>query len=756
MIHKHTLLRSSALFGLAITAAVTSIPSMSHAALNELVVTAQRRAQGIQSVPMAVTSFDAATIERRALKNVSTLDRVIPNIVMNNNTGQNNASKMFLRGIGDDESWFVADPPVGVYVDDVYYARQAGSMLDLFSVERIEFLRGPQGTLYGRNTTGGALKVITKKPNTDDAEAEGDVTIGSYNRIDVRGSANIPVSDNTALQIAALSRNMDGYTRNLTTGKKVNAQDVTGLRASLLHEFNDDLDILITADVIKDRSDPGYATWLANDGLSPSAPFYGDYFVTSESPGFNPRNEIDMYGVSATLTYDGWDIGTVKSVTTYRSFDQQLQLDGIGFEYLLDQDHEQWQASQEFQLTGTAMDDRLNYSAGLYYFHEDNEGVATQAFGLLAQTLATNPQAHESLETDSFAIYASGTYDVTDALAITLGGRYTYEEKKWQNNVLLPGGVQDVWCVNPTQTALAAADDFQGTCTPADLLAGMIDFENASADNPDWSDFTPRLVVDYKFNDDFMVYGSVAKGWKSGSFAGRVTHRRVNLFQASVDPEDSLSYEAGFKSEFADNRVRLNANAFLVEYSDLQIGVTDPSIGGFTRLTGGDSKVKGLEVEFQAAVTDNFEIFGNVGLQDAEWEEFKGPLSTCAGFTSAEDYKSLDIKQTPEWSYRIGADYTVQTANNGSWSFGGDWTEKDTFYNNVCNTPEIGSYDYKSLNAQVAYESADERWRLTLSGTNLTDEDVFAGGFSFGEFAPARPAYMYPPRMISLNFRYRM
>ena len=231
-------------------------------ALEEVTVTAQRREEAQQSVPLAITALSADMLERQQIRSIAQLDQVVPNIVMNPNTGTSSASKIFLRGVGEDESFFTADTPVGIYVDDVYIARQTGAMFDLFDIERLEVLRGPQGTLYGRNTSAGAVKLVSRKPTLGEYQGQAELTIGSFDRVDVRATGNMPLGDTVALQGALLMRTRDGYTRNAFDGKDVNDQDVKGLRLSLLAEPTDRFRALLSADYIRERSTPGYAVPL--------------------------------------------------------------------------------------------------------------------------------------------------------------------------------------------------------------------------------------------------------------------------------------------------------------------------------------------------------------------------------------------------------------------------------------------------------------------------------------------------------------
>ncbi|MGD9599104.1 MAG: TonB-dependent receptor [Steroidobacteraceae bacterium] len=743
--------------------------------LQEVTVTAQRREEAEQSVPLAITALSADMLERQQIRSIQQLDQIVPNIVMNQNTGTSSASKIFLRGVGEDESFFTADTPVGIYVDDVYIARQTGAMFDLFDIERLEVLRGPQGTLYGRNTSAGAVKLVSKKPTLGEYQGQAELTIGSYDRFDVRATGNLPLGDKAALQGAVLMRTRDGYTRNAFDGGFVNDQDVKGARVSLLAEPTDRFRALLTADYIRERSTPGYAVPLTLDGLRDPlpdpVPRTGSFWTTN-SDIVDPKNDLDQWGASATLEFDATDAMTIKSITAYRTLENLLYLDADGDVLLpppsitgrfhLFQDQEQYQASQELQALGTLADDRFNYVAGLYFFRENNQQDTRSVVGLppfvglpisIAGRFDLTNIAREELTTDSWAAFFSGTYKVTDRLSLTAGLRYTSETKDFTNHVLLPNGTEQVVCINPTGTAPVQAA--AAPCTPAQLALGYFTFANQGAFDKTWDDTTPRVVVDFRLTDSAMVYLSAAKGFKGGTTSGRDTAALRNLLRIVGDPETNWSYEAGLKADWLDRRLRTNLAVFHNEYDGLQFGVTTPD-GGFGRINAGNATIDGLELEVTAVPVKGLELNGALGLLDSEYTKWTAALSTCAarGITTPDQYLKLPLKQAPDWSYRLGANYSYDMGQRGVVSLGGDYSAKDDHYNNLCASPGIRVQDYEFLNAQLRWENASGNLHVTLAGTNLTDSEVFNGGFDFGRSLGFGAGYLYPPRMWSLSVRY--
>ncbi len=743
--------------------------------LEEVTVTAQRREEAEQSVPLAITALSADMLERQQIRNIAQLDQVVPNIVMNQNTGTSSASKIFLRGVGEDESFFTADTPVGIYVDDVYIARQTGAMFDLFDIERLEVLRGPQGTLYGRNTSAGAVKLVSKKPTLGEYLGQAELTVGSYDRLDVRATGNMPIGDKVALQGAVLMRTRDGYTRNAFDGKFVNDQDVKGARVSLLAEPTDSFRALLSADYIRERSTPGYAVPLTlnaqRDPLHDPVPRTGSFFTTN-SDIVDPKNDLDQWGASATLEFDATDDLTIKSITAYRTLENLFYIDADGDVYRpapsitgmfhLFQDQEQYQVSQELQALGNIMDGRLKYVAGLYYFRENNQQDTKSVIGLpalfglpsaAAGRIDLTNIAREEMTTDAYAAFVSGTYDITDRLSLTAGLRYTRESKDFTNHVILPNGSVQVVCINGTGAAPVQAS--AAPCTPAQLALGYFTFTNQSAFDKTWDDTTPRVVVDYQLTDTALVYVSAAKGFKGGTTSGRDTASLRNLLRIVGDPETNWSYEAGLKADWLDRRLRTNVAVFHNEYDGLQFGVTTPD-GGFGRINAGNATINGLELEVTAVPVEGLELNAALGLLDSEYTKWTAALSTCAaqGLTTVDQYLKLPLKQAPDWSYRVGANYSHDLGQRGVVSLGADYSAKDDHYNNLCASPGIRVQDYEFLNAQLRWENMAGNVLVTLAGNNLTDTESFNGGFDFGRSLGFAAGYLYPPRTWSLSVRY--
>ncbi len=727
-------------------------------ALAEVTVTAQRRSESLQSVPVAVSAFDPAALDAHQVLNLRDVSNVVPNLWMETNTGLSSGSRAALRGVGEDESFFTSDPPVGIYIDDVYIPRQTGALFDLYDVERIEVLRGPQGTLYGRNTSAGALKLVSVKPSQD-RRAMAELTGGDYGRFDVRASLSGGLSEHVSGQLAALSRQRDGYDKNLVNGARVNDQDIFSWRAALRYQPSEAVDVLLSFDQSRERSTPGYATGVLLQppgGLGPWDPnqqYDGDTDVhTLRSDLLDPLNDLDQQGGSLNI---GWKAGSVslRSITAWRGLDNTLLLDADGQDTCfglalpclhLYQDQSQDQFSQELQAQGTAFGDRLSYIAGAYYFTESNwqrtENIILAPFG-------SNPYSDTSLDTESIAFFGSATWAATSRLNLTAGVRWTRDSKDFKSAVFEASGAAQQVCVSADRTQVYAS----GPCTVGSP-AGAITDRLARESDQSWSKVTPRAAVDFRLNDDAMIYASVSKGFKSGAFDGRETSIALYTLRP-IAPESTLSYEVGGKTEWFERRLRANLALFINEIDDLQGTGTNLATNTFTRFSVGDAETRGAELEVTARPVEPLTITAALGLLDTKYTKVNfdqvadcGPVGTGTA--------DLQLKFSPKVSSFVSAAWRVPLAGlRGGLEIGGDWTHKSSFFHSSCNQVPSREDGYDLFNAQLAFETDDARWRIAASVRNLTGEDYSTGQF----FIPGLgfdAIYFNPPRNWSITARY--
>jgi iron complex outermembrane recepter protein len=749
------------------------------AALEVVTVTAQRVEESLQKIPLAVTAFDSRQLEIRQIANVQQASYSTPNLWMEKNTGTSSGSRAAIRGVGEDESFFTSDTPVGIYIDDVYIPRQTGAQFDLYELERLEVLRGPQGTLYGRNTSAGAIRLVTKQPGNK-WRANADGTFGSFNRTDARGSINAPLGEKGGVLISGLVKKHKGYDTNIVNSADLNDQDVTAGRIALRWLPTTRFNAVLNAEIIREKSTPGYPVGFIMQPpfLSTTPPFPllasgfgvgrtdiyqqldGDRDIrTLQSDLLNPLNDIDQDGYSATLSYALNDTLSLRSVTSYRKMFNELLLDADGRvgnfaglqslgapapAFHLYQLQNQDQFSQELQITGNR--DRLRYVGGAYYFREHNdqktENIIFNAFGRNNFWLV-------DANTDSFAAYGSATYTASDRLTVTGGARITTDDKDFFTRVFLPSGSQLVACASPQ--GLVATGGGARACTASDP-AGFTSTPVQKKLDKSWSAITPRFALDYAFSATSMAYLSYSRGFKSGAFDGRSNTAAAILPLQPINPEKIDTVEGGLKADLASGRARVNASAFYNKWKDLQGTGTDPN-GNFYRTTLGDVSTRGVEVEARFVPRGGFEIFGQLSLLDTQYDTVTfNQVALCGNLATGG--RKLELKMSPPYSYQAGALYSASVpGERGRVVIGGTISGKGRFWHTSCNA-DVGSEDgFKLIDASIAYESKDGKWRLTAAGENLADEKYLIGSFAVGGLRMSS-GYFNPPRRFGLTLRY--
>jgi len=810
----------TAAIGLAVSTGVS-------AQLEEVIVTAQKREQSVQDVPIAISAFSADAMKAKGITEVSQLAGIAPNVILDTGTpfsGSTNTLAAYIRGIGQNDFAFNFDPGVGIYVDGVYLARTVGANVDLQDVERIEILKGPQGTLFGRNSVGGAISIVTKDPVIDEFSFEGEVSVGSYDRTDVAGFANIPLNDRMAATVAFSSKQRDGFLDRVPypgaenyivdgynnfshpqfeTSDTEGGQDEWVVRAKLKIDINDDMTLTLGGDMnnvdstqqanklldvdtttafglfynlcintpvgvldtigfgplcstrgafdangnnVTPQNRVGYSGYLPqpiagvnvddnpyNDRLS-----WGSHFVHPDKDKTyatgNSFSKFDGYGLNAIYTWDISDSMEFKSITAYREMDWDvgMDLDGSPLDmlhtsFIMDQE----QFSQEFQLNGVAMDDKLTYAMGLYWFEEEGilDDFVTFPAGLL-QIYGPN-----DLWTEAWAVFANFNYQLTERLDITIGGRYTEESKEFEGYQSDLNGfnykISTLYPVTPENQAIL------GFPVEGDPLRYFPKGKN----DQEFDDFSPRVAVNYALTDDMNVYASVAKGFKSGSWTTRLSNPLDTA--PAFNQEEAWSYELGIKSELLDRRLRINGAVFFTEYEDIQLNFQEGISPTFRN--AGDAEIKGFDIDLNGYITDNFSFTMALGYVDAEYTE----VLEGAGIT--EDFA---LPKTPEWQVSIGPRYQISLGNGGTLTLNLDYRYQDELYNDTENSPELIRDSISVLNGSVTYTSPDENYDIILGGTNLTDERYLitgqaqrAGGQIYGSYN--RPEEYY------LTFRYR-
>ena len=753
------------------------------AALESVTVTAQRVEESLQKVPIAVTAISARDTEVKMILNLQQMSQEVPNLYMDKNTGTSSGSRAALRGIGEDESFFTSDTPVGIYVDDIYIPRQTGAMFDLYELERLEVLRGPQGTLYGRNTTAGAIRFISKQPTVGQTRANIEGIFGQFARTDGRGSLNAPLGKKAAVQLAGMVRKHEGYDLNKVNGAKVNDQDIWGVRGSLRLTPSSKFSALVTGDFLRERSTPGFAVafvpqapclgtanpWPVVSSTNPcttatsfgvgaidlSQQLDGDSDIhTLNSDLTDPINDLDQKGVSAALSWAVTPALTLKSVTGYRAMTNLLLLDADGrtgnflgipapaFHLYQDQSQNQW--SQEFQAQGQP-NSHLRYLIGAYFFHEHNQ---QRTENLIFNPLGRNNYWDTGLNTDSRAGFGNMSYQLSEKLQVTAGGRFTSDTKDFNTAVFRPSGAPLVACVNGKTVVTGGGSR---ACTATDP-ASATNFTVAKQVKKTWTAFTPRLAFDYQATPNVLAYASASRGFKSGAFDGRSNSAAAILLLDAVNPERLWGYEAGIKSDLAQNRLRINAALFYNDWKDLQGTGTDPE-GNFKRFSLGNVETKGAELEVKTRPTSSVEISGQIGLLRTGFKTINfnqriecGPVGTGNAV--------LELKYSPHTSWGINARFTPTTPLlGGHFSIGGNVSHKGKYFQGTCNALANSEDGYTIADASASWENKTGRVRLAVMGENLSDEAYVQGAFAISGLRMVS-AYFNPPRRVSFSVRY--
>ncbi len=693
------------------------------AVLDEVIVTARRQSENMQTVPLAVSAFNADDLFNNRIENLGDLQAHVPNLSLHMGDAAN--AVIYLRGIGQIDSIAFNDPGVGVYVDDVYMGRAQGSFLDVMDPARIEVLRGPQGTLYGRNTIGGAVKFVSARP-TNEVEGYLESGYGNYNQFRAKASISGPVIEDILMAKAAVAHSSrDGYTQNIFDGEDDFDKETRSWRVSALLTPDEDLSFYLVVDGSRNKPDHSRSphretpifSFVSGEFINPTS----DPFVVNVN--FNNLESLKTFGVALTAEYS-IDNVTLKSITSYRKMDYRTKIDldgtvdsSFGIYYFDDQD----QFSEELQFIYES--DKISLVSGLYYYKENtvsNGGANAPVFffvniGRWDQT------------TTSKAAYAHLKYSATEDLTVSLGARFTREKKDVKSD----------------------GEHFFGTgiTTAEEMLAAFgtgVGFSVTSyADQAEWESFSPKFGLDYKVNDDVMVYANISRGFKSGGFNGRASVAQP------FDPESLWSYEAGFKSTFADGRARLNMAAFYNDYKDFQVSrFTVDGDGNFQAVfdNAGKAVMWGVEMEFTALLAENITLDVNAGYLNSEYKDF------FDGGVDVSDQRHL--VNAPEFSSRASLTYDYMLGDTGTIAFNGAVSYRSKTYLTVSSSEILAQDGYALLEASLRFTSADQVWDIILAGQNLTNKNYREHGFDLSAFPGVQLGYYGTPRTYSLTARY--
>lgn len=671
--------------------------------LEEVIVTAQKRAESLQDTPISIVAFDAESLEKFGIDGLSDISDKVPNLAQTPFPFGNQTLRFVLRGIGPIDTQLTQDPGVGIYMDNVYVGRPLGIGIDVAELERIEVLRGPQGTLYGRNTIGGAVRLIPKKPDFENRTFKQKFNVGNRSYFRSTTSINMPITENFAGKFAYVKNMKDGFIDNLSAGPDFDDENGDAVRGDLSWKIND----RFTADYSFDYSDVDDVSgpYQATNAAALPVPFStGILNGLNAGPNFG-ENNYKSYGHSLTLSLDLTDTLILKSITALRDYEEFVFGDlsagttaPEAFFFMDQRGIEQDQFSQELQLTGD-LNERLEIAFGLFYFTEDGDERAASApqFVTAGGAFRRSINDHIRVENTSWAIYGQTTWTppvFDDRIRLTVGARYTEDDRE-------------------ADRLLVQNDMFGAFALPT--------FTIDSEPSDKFTNFSPSIALAVAVTEDVNFYGKIVTGYKSGGFNTRAPN--ADEFGRGFDEEELTSYEVGLKGDFLDNRLRVNVAAFYADYEDIQLNVLVPNSNTTTNVfNAGEGHRSGLEVDISAVPFERLLLELSYAQLHADYDEV-----IQNGVDVAEQFVQVNV---PRHSLTASADlalgeYTFGNLNaNVNYSFTDD---RRVSPRRVTSEPGTGFIeDYGLLNASMTLSDIDIGFgslRLSVWGRNLTDKE---------------------------------
>ncbi|WP_445765925.1 TonB-dependent receptor [Rheinheimera sp.] len=720
--------------------------------LERIEVTARRTVESLQEVPVAVTSIGAADIAERGIATLVEIQQFSPNTTLQQSRGTNSTLTAFIRGVGQEDPLWGYEAGVGIYIDDVYVARPQGAVLDILNVERVEVLRGPQGTLYGKNTIGGAIKYVTKEMSGD-TEFAASATAGSYQQGDIKVTGQLPLLDNKLyLGVGYANLQRGGYGDFLQSalagqdGENYN-KDVEAVRLTLEYRPRDDIFVRFNYDKTEDNSNAKGGYRLVPSILTDAPVPDSVYDSYTSLPTWN---SVETDGLSLTANWYINDNYTFKSVTAKRESYSKTNIDFDNtplriFDVPAIYDDESF--TQEFQLN--YQDANLKLVSGLYYYTADSCGMYDAILDVLGQTAFGTPGFTSEVggcsNGDSIAAYSQGSYKLDDKWSVTAGLRYTKDDK-------------DAQVFNRSYFTTVYPEDgwLPGHVRPAPATDTMPLDGKAS-----WNKLTPKIGVEYQHSRDVMLFASFSQGFKSGTFNPRATSN-----EPAANPETVNSFEIGIKSDWSD-RLRVNATLFKLDHKDRQYISALPDPNDLTinnqRLGNvGRSDAIGAELEMTYAASRDLQLYANVGVIDAKFKE-------VFHATEGDISDRFTITNTPKTTANAGFNYEMAT-DFGDIILNGNYSYRSKY--DLVEVNNLLTQDaYGLLNLGINWFSNDGHWSIGLHGKNLTDEQYLVGNYAFIRPNPNNPngsgydagtggdntliGYYGAPRTVSLTVGYR-
>lgn len=765
-------------------------------ALEEVMVTAQRRSESLQDAPISLSAFNSEALEKSGVDNLLDIRSLVPNLTIDFFPLNNQTLRIFIRGIGILDTQVTQDPAIGVYMDGVYIARSTGLAFDLAELERIEVLRGPQGTLYGRNSTGGTINLITKRPDPTELSIYQKFGGGSHNLFSSKTSVNLPVADNAAVKLAYLDTRQDGFIRNTGPGGDFGDREVNGYRLDATWDISAALQLDYSYDNSEVESfsyTPAAITApTPMPGNSPDVIFFNRLAENSQQfydyPGRDERPSSQqtpvpllpsntwIKGHSLTLTADVWRDYEIKYLGAYRELDDRTYADMAAsgsLDYRVDngaytsrdgslhvpaqrQLLMQEQQSHELQLSGDLFDERMEFITGIYYFretgrdsfprHHQLSGIVEESETALTRTVTSLLQLDDfetRIENEAYALFAQATWTpplLQERLRFTLGVRHSRDRREADRNRVLQ---------NLLETEVF--DKVAGTrsATPP-TPAGPANQFNASG-SKEFRDNSVTFVANYDISDSVGVYAKYAEAYKSGGFNTREPD--PEFFTRGFDEEKVESIELGLKSELFNRRLRANAAVFHTDFTDMQMNFKLPGLPDTRVFNAGESRLQGVELDITWLLSADLVLTANSAYLDAEIREVTDPQS---GEDATDDFVFFSA---PRLTWNLGVDYTVAHFSWGRLGLNLNYSFMDDINNTALanQVPRTRVESYGLLGGRLGfYDIPVLQGELTaaLWGKNLRDEEYVVTTFPFLPHND-RGALFGEPRSVGVDLIYR-
>lgn len=710
--------------------------------LDEIVVTAQKRSENLQNVPIAVTAMSAATVEGMHAVTIQGLQGSVPNVQINNFSNTPNSAVFTIRGIGVIEPDPYAGNTVSIVVDGVPQYFSTGALVDLFDIDRIETLRGPQGTLFGANTTGGVINVVNQQP-TDKLGAKGEFSLSNYHGINANGVVNVPLAPTLFARFGVAHDENAGWTRNVVDGSRMGKRNVSIFRGALKWEPSSQFDATLSgeydrarngAPIVVNSSLPGEITYVA-PGVSgmyvspcqtPGEPCKASDHYESANDSVPDISNMNTYRGTLTVNWRDTPLGDVTAITGYKKLDLLEYTDQDGTPLFLDDTRRRtraWQFTQEIR-DNVKVTDWWNFIAGGFYIKDHY--FLQQDFRLnFAQPglMQVNRQKQGNYSASGFL---QNYFDITSTLRAQAGIRYTHEHTKM--NALLDNVFNS-----------SGSIDFNGD--GAVLLSRINPIEGKSWNNVGW-----KLGLDWKVTPTTLLYGYWARGFKSGGFVGRIG---LPSDIGPYNPEHVDTFEAGMKADFFDHRVRANLSGFYTNYRDLQVAqiyfITDPTTGrpvqGNTIQNAGKAIIKGFEFEGSAAPVRGLTLNGSLAYLDAKYDNF--PYLDPLTLTTV-NLKGSRLQNSPKWSATAGITYATDIGQTKLTTHAQYSYTSSKFFTNIEDSPRSLIQPVHLIDANIDWEMPGGHYTFSLWVKNAADKRYLAsiydspGFIGLGNYMPPR------------------